>query len=163
LLRETFEDGSLSPKQKLRRYFDVVTDKLADENWTKGCLVGLLSLEASGQNEALRNRLAALFGDWLEPFALEIAAAQDAGDIAPDFEPLDVAKFLLSSWQGAVLWMKVERGPAALELFKTIMFQTVLAGERLTAARAAAGQPESADGTVRCAGGDRAPDQPSGI
>jgi hypothetical protein len=31
----------------------------------------------------------------------------------------------LASWEGAILRMKVERSPAALERFKTIAFETV--------------------------------------
>jgi len=48
-----------------------------------------------------------------------------AGEIRAEFEPIDLAEFLLASWQGAMLRMKVERGPAALERFKSIAFDTV--------------------------------------
>jgi len=47
------------------------------------------------------------------------------GEIDATFDPMDLAEFLLASWEGAILRMKVERGPAALERFKTIAFQTV--------------------------------------
>ena len=36
----------------------------------------------------------------------------------------DLADFLLSSWQGAMLRMKVVRSPEPLERFKTIVFAT---------------------------------------
>ena len=48
-----------------------------------------------------------------------------SGKIDSTFDPMDLAEFLLSSWEGAILRMKVERGPAALDRFKTIVFQTV--------------------------------------
>jgi TetR/AcrR family transcriptional regulator, transcriptional repressor for nem operon len=38
---------------------------------------------------------------------------------------MDLAEFLLASWEGAILRMKVERGPAALDRFKAIVFQTI--------------------------------------
>ncbi|TJX50068.1 MAG: TetR family transcriptional regulator, partial [Mesorhizobium sp.] len=41
----------------------------------------------------------------------------------------DLADFLLSSWQGAMLRMKVERSPEPLERFKAIIFKTVFARE----------------------------------
>ena len=72
----------------------------------------------------LRVRLGQIFEEWREPFAACIAAAQAAGEIAADFEPQELAEFLLASWQGAMLRMKVERSPAALERFKKIVFQT---------------------------------------
>ena len=41
------------------------------------------------------------------------------------FDAAELAEFLLASWEGAILRMKVERGLAALERFKKIMFETV--------------------------------------
>ena len=46
-------------------------------------------------------------------------------EIDSTFDPMDLAEFLLASWEGAILRMKVERGPAALDRFKNIVFQTV--------------------------------------
>ena len=125
LVREALEDKALSPRQRLRRYLDIITTKLEADHWTRGCLIGDLSLEASGQSEPLRARLATIFEEWRAPFAACIAEAQDAGEIAATFDPTDLAEFLLASWQGAILRMKVERGPAPLERFKTIAFDTV--------------------------------------
>jgi len=47
------------------------------------------------------------------------------GEIDSQFDATDLAEFLLASWEGAILRMKVERSPAALERFKTIAFQTI--------------------------------------
>jgi TetR/AcrR family transcriptional repressor of nem operon len=47
------------------------------------------------------------------------------GEIDSKFDPVDLAEFLLASWEGAILRMKVERAPAALDRFKTIVFETV--------------------------------------
>ena len=73
----------------------------------------------------MRQRLEAIFQEWRVPFAACIAEAQSAGEIDSTFAPTDLAEFLLASWEGAILRMKVERGPAALERFKKIVFQTV--------------------------------------
>ena len=73
----------------------------------------------------LRQRLEAIFEEWRAPFAACIAEAQDLGEIEATFDPMDLAEFLLSSWEGAILRMKVERGPASLDRFRKIVFQTV--------------------------------------
>jgi TetR/AcrR family transcriptional repressor of nem operon len=73
----------------------------------------------------LRERLEAIFKEWRAPFAACIAEAQAAGEIDSKFDPVDLAEFLLASWEGAILRMKVERTPVALERFKTIVFETV--------------------------------------
>ena len=64
------------------------------------------------------------------PFAQCIAEAQAAGEIDSKFEPIDLAEFLLTSWEGAILRMKVERGPAALDRFKNIIFDTVFRNKK---------------------------------
>jgi len=125
LVREALEDGSLSPRMRLKRYLDIIATNLEADHWARGCLIGDLSLEASGQSEALRTRLGAIFEEWRNPFAACIAEAQAAGEIAATFDPTDLAEFLLASWQGAILRMKVERGPEPLERFKRIAFATV--------------------------------------
>jgi len=125
LVRTALADASLTPRLRLRRYLDVITSKLAADAWSRGCLIGDLSLEASGQSEPLRARLALIYEEWRAPFAACIAEAQASGELATSFDPTDLAEFLLASWQGAMLRMKVERGPAPLERFKTIVFDTV--------------------------------------
>ncbi|MGL6059140.1 MAG: TetR family transcriptional regulator C-terminal domain-containing protein [Bradyrhizobium sp.] len=122
---EALQDGALTPRQRLRRYLDIITDRLRSDAFSRGCLIGDLSLEASGSSEALRERLVAIFAEWRVPFAACIHEAQASGEIAADFPPDELADFLLASWQGAILRMKVERNPAPLERFKTIAFQTV--------------------------------------
>jgi TetR/AcrR family transcriptional regulator, transcriptional repressor for nem operon len=125
LVAQALDDTSLTPRARLRRYFDIIIGRLKNDRWSRGCLIGDLSLEASATSERLRIRLAELFKEWKAPFAACIAEAQLAGKIATDFDADDLGEFLLASWQGAILRMKVERSPAALERFKTIAFATV--------------------------------------
>jgi TetR/AcrR family transcriptional repressor of nem operon len=125
LVAEALEDTHLTPRSRLRRYLDLITGRLEGDGFSRGCLIGDLSLEASGSSEMLRTQLDAIFREWRAPFAACIAEAQASGEIASDFEAGELAEFLLASWQGAMLRMKVERSPAALERFKKITFQTV--------------------------------------
>jgi TetR/AcrR family transcriptional regulator, transcriptional repressor for nem operon len=125
LVASALEDRTVTARQRLRRYLDIISGRLEGDGWTRGCLIGDLSLEAPGQSEPLRTRLAAIFDEWLTPFTACIAEAQEAGEIASDFPPVELAEFLLASWEGAMLRMKVEQGPAPLERFKAIVFATV--------------------------------------
>jgi TetR/AcrR family transcriptional repressor of nem operon len=127
IVQATLGDRSLSPRDRIRRYFDVITGKLKAEKWALGCLIGNLSLEVSTENKRLRLRLSNIFEQWREPFAACIAEAQAAGEIADDFPPRDLADFLLAGWHGAMLRMKVDRSSKPLEQFKAIVFATVLA------------------------------------
>jgi TetR/AcrR family transcriptional regulator, transcriptional repressor for nem operon len=124
-VKEALDDRSLSPRQRLKRYLDIISNVLADAKWNRGCLIGDFSLETTSQSKRLRQRLEAIFQEWRAPFTACIAEAQTAGEIDATFDPMDLAEFLLASWEGAILRMKVDRGPAALERFKNIVFQTV--------------------------------------
>jgi len=124
-VREALNDKSLSPRQRLKRYLDIISGVLAGAKWNRGCLIGDFSIETTSESKVLRQRLQAIFQEWRAPFVSCIAEAQAAGEIASTFDPMDLAEFLLASWEGAILRMKVERGPAALDRFKNIVFQTV--------------------------------------
>lgn len=126
LVAQALNDETRTPRQRLKRYLDVITGKLERDRWKVGCLIGDLSLGAAFHSKLLRERLDAIFQEWRVPFASCIAAAQSAGEIDTKFAATELAEFLLASWQGAILRMKVERGPAALERFKRIVFETVL-------------------------------------
>jgi len=125
LVAETLDDRSRAPRQRLRHYLDVITDRLAKDGFQRGCLIGDFSLEAAPQSDLLRARLAEIFAEWRAPFAACIAEGQAAGEIAATFAPEELAEFLLSSWEGAILRMKVERDVEPLERFKRIAFATV--------------------------------------
>jgi TetR/AcrR family transcriptional repressor of nem operon len=122
---EALGDKSLTPRQRLMRFLDIISSVLEGVEWSRGCLIGDFSLQASSESEALRGRLESIFQEWRAPFASCIAEAQTIGEIDATFDPTDLAEFLLASWEGAILRMRVERGPAALDRFKNIVFRTV--------------------------------------
>jgi TetR/AcrR family transcriptional regulator, transcriptional repressor for nem operon len=125
VVSKALNDKSLTPRQRLKRYLEIITRHLEGAKWNRGCLIGDLSLEASLQSKHLRNRLEEIFREWRKPFAQCISEAQTEGEIDTKFKAIDLAEFLLASWEGAILRMKVEGGPAALDRFKNIIFETV--------------------------------------
>jgi len=134
LVAQALKDETLTPRQRLKRYLDVITDKLEHDRWMLGCLIGDFSLQVSSHSRLLRKRLDSIFREWRTLFASCIAAAQSAGEVDSHFDATELAEFLLASWEGAILRMKVERSPAALERFKTIVFETVFRQPRASAA-----------------------------
>jgi TetR/AcrR family transcriptional repressor of nem operon len=125
LVSQALDDNRLTARERLRRYLDIITARLAADGFTRGCLIGDFSLEAIPHSEMLRERLVDIFAQWRAPFAACIAQAQAANEIDSTFAPDDLAEFLLASWEGAILRMKVERNAGPLERFKRIAFATV--------------------------------------
>jgi TetR/AcrR family transcriptional repressor of nem operon len=133
LVSQALTDETFTPRERLKRYLDIITAKLERDRWMLGCLIGDFSLQASSHSKLLRKRLDAIFREWRTMFAACIAAAQSAGEVDSQFAATELAEFLLASWEGAILRMKVERSPAALERFKTIVFETVFKQPRTSA------------------------------
>src|ERR1051325_11150346 len=125
LVNNALNDKTLTPRQRLKRYLEVITDKLERDRFMVGCLIGDFSLQVTSHSKLLRKRLDSIFQEWRTLFASCIAEAQSAGEIDSYFDATELAEFLLASWEGAILRMKVERSPSALERFKTIAFETV--------------------------------------
>ena len=126
VVEATLEDPGRPPLDRLRAYFDAITERLEDRGWQHGCLIGNMSLEAAEHSEAIRALLAGIFVRWREPFARCLEEADAAGQIRLDVPAIDMADFLLASWQGAILRMKVDRSPEPLHRFQRITFATVL-------------------------------------
>lgn len=125
LVDQALGDRTLTPRQRLRRYLDLITERLAADEFTRGCLIGDFSLEAVPHSKKLREQLSTIFAEWREPFAACIREGQATGELSATFPPDELADFLLASWEGAILRMKVERSAEPLERFKTIAFETV--------------------------------------
>jgi TetR/AcrR family transcriptional repressor of nem operon len=127
LVGEALNARRLTPRARLQHYLDIITERLARDGYLRGCLIGDLSIEVAQASESLREQLQEIYRAWLLPFERCIAEGQEAGEISAEFPAGELADFLLSSWEGAILRMKVERGPAPLERFKRIAFSTVFA------------------------------------
>src|SRR4030095_14277760 len=64
---KALDDKSLSPRQRLKRYLDIISDVLAGAKWNRGCLIGDFSLETTSQSKILRQRLGGLLPRWAGP------------------------------------------------------------------------------------------------
>jgi TetR/AcrR family transcriptional regulator, transcriptional repressor for nem operon len=127
VISDTLDDATRPPLVRLRAYFDAISERLAARRWHDGCLIGNTSLDSTERSEAIRAHLSEVFAEWHEPFARCLAAAEAAGDVVLPLPPTEFADFLMASWQGAILRMKVERSAAALERFKIVVFGRLLA------------------------------------
>src|SRR5437763_2144612 len=57
LVGQALGDAALTPRARLKRYLDIITSRLEADGFARGCLIGDLSLEASGNSEMLRAQL----------------------------------------------------------------------------------------------------------
>ena len=123
---KTLRNDSLPPLRRLRAWFDVQIAFLKKAEFRTGCLIGNFSIEASDQSESIRRRLTEFFKDIHESIVYCLKAAVDAGELSASADIGEVASFLYSSWQGAILQSKVEQSIKPLERFKNVLFSQIL-------------------------------------
>jgi TetR/AcrR family transcriptional repressor of nem operon len=116
----------LSPRQRLRIYFDQVTAEIAEIGFTCGCLIGNMAAELSDHSPVIAAQLSAIFACWSQRVAACIREAQAAGEITSDADPELLAAFVLNAWEGAVLRARIEKGDRPLRQFVDTLFAVLL-------------------------------------
>ncbi|MCW6508786.1 TetR/AcrR family transcriptional regulator [Lichenifustis flavocetrariae] len=114
---EMLADASIAPMDRLRGQFAFMAASYKGYGYGTGCLFETLATEASDQTPLIRNAVAQLFDHWTGLAATAIRDGQAAGDIHGHIDPERTARFLINSWQGAVVRMKVTNDNGPLEDF----------------------------------------------
>jgi TetR/AcrR family transcriptional repressor of nem operon len=83
------------PKQVIRAFFVETLDKALHEAGHRGCLMVNTALEMAPHDAAVAAAVAAWTREVRGFFRRNIAAAQAAGDVAPDLDPEEMASLLL--------------------------------------------------------------------
>jgi TetR/AcrR family transcriptional regulator, transcriptional repressor for nem operon len=91
-----------------------------------GCLMGNFVAESSALPASFRKRIDQSFNRWIAAIAASLRAAQTNGEIARAHDPDRLAKYLLASWQGALLLMKSSKSRKPLDDFFHFSFEVVL-------------------------------------
>jgi TetR/AcrR family transcriptional repressor of nem operon len=126
-LRAILCNAKVAPRDRLEAYFDDRIEALKVAGFVKGCLLGNFSAEVADHSELLRDRMAKQFESWDHYFERCISEAQEQGSISMRLPSALLARFVLNSWEGALLRMRAEKSAAALIEFKELVFGTVLA------------------------------------
>ncbi|MDB5995077.1 MAG: Transcriptional regulator, TetR family [Pseudomonas sp.] len=119
----TLLNDQLRPLERLSAYIDRSRDFLNQNQMRDGCLCGNISAEANEHSDEIINRVLQGFIDDEKAFAYCLAAAVEAGELAPDTDVEDLAGFILSSLQGAFLIAKVRRSTEPVDRFKRVLFE----------------------------------------
>lgn len=127
LVDATLRNDELPPMARLRAYFDGYEERLKTNNLKNGCLFGNFALDVNEGGDAIRNRILEIFGESRDALAYCLRAAVASGELRPALNCDDVAGYIVSGMQGAVLLSKAYRSVEPFERFKRILFGTVLA------------------------------------
>lgn len=126
IVRETLGNKALAPLERVRAYIGAIKGLMTDNGMRGGCLFGNFSAEASDSSEAIRARLAELFGRIQGMVADCLRDAVDDGVLANSLDVDEVAGFFISSIQGAILLAKAQRSLLPVERFERLLFAQIL-------------------------------------
>jgi TetR/AcrR family transcriptional repressor of nem operon len=126
IVEQYLNDPSLSPMNRLKRYFAFKVEEFETLQYREGCLFGNLSQEMADQNELFRLKLQEATDRWRDQFAECIQAAQTIGEISTEYQAKMLSEFCLNSWEGALLKMKVSKSDAPLKNYMQFMFGVIL-------------------------------------
>jgi TetR/AcrR family transcriptional repressor of nem operon len=125
-IEATLRNDALPPLERLGMYIDRQLSRMSADSMRNGCLYGNFTAEISGESDAIRGRIVEIFGETRSAIAYCLKAARAAGEITKALDPDDIAAFIVSSLQGAILLSKAQRSPEPIERFKRILFSQVL-------------------------------------
>jgi TetR/AcrR family transcriptional repressor of nem operon len=106
-VRKRLHDSALPPLERLRGFLNSGVERLESNECKRGCLLGDLGQELAHQNEAFRKRIEAVFAEWTGEIAACLDEARASGQLPSSLNTQQVAEFVLSGWEGAILRAKV--------------------------------------------------------
>jgi TetR/AcrR family transcriptional repressor of nem operon len=124
--KNTLEDHSISPLERIERILRWFMDYFKSIQFTRGCPVGNLSQEMGDLSPAFRDKLKDAIDRMVAGYASVLAEAQVAGEISQGLDVQETACFLVSSWHGALIRMKVVQSLEPLENHHRFIFDCVL-------------------------------------
>jgi len=125
-LAQQLDAPGISPLASLRAFFEGLCRKYETTGCCGGCPIGNLAQEMADLNDAFRAKAEEAFTEMRNAFAGCLETARQCGEIDPKTDPLEMADFMLNSWEGALLRMKARKDVKPLETFCRIVFDGLL-------------------------------------
>ena len=121
-----YPDESLPHLERIRRLFRWQTELFRKNDFIGGCPIGNLSLEMGDRNAAFRKKLNRVFLEMKKNLVSQLGQARQGGELPDSIEPEETAGFILGSWQGALVQMKVSKTTTPHEVFDRMIFERLL-------------------------------------
>jgi TetR/AcrR family transcriptional repressor of nem operon len=112
--------------KKMRSFFDEFEIYFEEQGCKMGCPIGNLALEMGDLNENFRKKLDEVMESMKRSVFDFLKGAQDNKEIPPDLNIMEVSDFIINSWEGALLRMKVRGDISPLQNFKKTVIESIL-------------------------------------
>ena len=119
-------DEDLPHLERIRGLFRWQTELFRKNDFKGGCPIGNLSLEMGDRSPSFRKKLDRVFSELKKELAFQLDQAREKGEMAGPIDLEETADFILSSWQGALVQMKVAKSTVPHEIFDRMIFERLL-------------------------------------
>lgn len=119
-------DSSLSPLERYRRFLLSFEEIFAEQGFSKGCPIGNLCQEMGDLSGAMRDKLAEVVGRMAGAVESVLREAVAAGEVSPDLDVAEMARFLLAAWQGSIMLAKVDKSLEPMRRFRRMAMDKLL-------------------------------------
>jgi TetR/AcrR family transcriptional regulator, transcriptional repressor for nem operon len=123
---DMLSEPGVAPLQRLRNHFEFLASRLAECGYERGCMMGIFAAEMAQDYPRMRAELRQVFESWGEGIESVLREAQTAGDIDPRHDPAMLARFVVNSWQGAAVRVRLAQNAGPLNDFFHVCFKVLL-------------------------------------
>lgn len=120
------ENTSISPLQRIFALFEDVQKIYVKKEFKEGCLLGNSSTELGGQNDYFSTVLENEFLKMENGFIKCLQEAKNQDELKTDMSPEDLASFIVNSWEGVILRMKVTKNLDPIKTFVKFLKAQIL-------------------------------------
>ena len=124
--KDILEDSNRSPLGRLELLLDRFMEFFDSRGYTCGCPVGNLAQELGDLSPVFQEKLSKAIDTMVDYYTMILSEAQVAGEIHKDINAKEAASFIVTSWHGALIRMKVSKGVGPLKNHKKFIFNYVL-------------------------------------
>lgn len=120
------KDSAVPPLGRLERFMDTYQQMFENMGMRCGCPIGNLMQEMSDLSEPFRERVGDVYARMRLAIEEIIIEAKDLGELGADLDAHTTAQFILNSWEGAIMHMKLVKNSEPLTIFKHMVFDHIL-------------------------------------
>jgi TetR/AcrR family transcriptional repressor of nem operon len=123
---ETLEDTRVSPLSRIYAFLTAFMEYFESQNYAGGCPIGNLAQEMGDLSPVFRKKLSEAIDMMVDAYSQVLAAAQNDGKILKNLDIRETASFIIASWHGAVIQMKLTQCLDPLKIHRKFVFDNIL-------------------------------------
>jgi TetR/AcrR family transcriptional repressor of nem operon len=126
IAKKTLQDNRISPLSRIYAFLTAFMEYFESQNYAGGCPIGNLAQEMGDLSPVFRKKLSEAMDMMVDAYSRVLSAAQNDGKIMKSLNIKDTASFIMASWHGAIIQMKLTRSLDPLKNHRKFIFDHLL-------------------------------------